>query len=156
MVFLAISKRDVIRASPASSLWAGFGARGETGVLVLTGHPATTPALVDAVRARAARGGARFFVLVPNPAHLSLGDGEGSLQDNEKILESALPTMRERAGTTVEGGVAVNSNAYDIVEAMEGDAFGEVIIEAPPSHPSHLSHWLHTDLPSRITDLGYR
>lgn len=153
VIFLAVSKRDVIRAKALSPSWAGFAARGETGVLVVTGHATTTQALLDAVRARAAQGKARFFVLVPNPAHLSLHDGAGSADDNEEILKGALPKMQEQVGTTVEGGVAVNSNAYDdIVAAMEGDAFGEVIIETPPSH---LSHWLHTDLPSRVTDLGF-
>jgi uncharacterized membrane-anchored protein len=138
VIFLAVSKRDVISGRALSPSWAGSAAKGETGVLVLTGHPATTPALVDAVRARAARGKARFFVLVPH---------------NGEILKDALPQMQEQVGTTVEGGVAANSNAYDdIVAAMEGDAFGEVIIETPPGH---LSHWLHTDLPSRISDLGY-
>lgn len=153
VVFLAVSKRDVIRAKALSPSWAGSAARGETGVLVVTGHATTTQALLDAVRARAAQGKARFFVLVPNPAHLSLHDGAGSADDNEEILKGALPKMQEHVGTTVEGGVATNSNAYDdIVAAMEGDAFGEVIIETPPSH---LSHWLHTDLPSRVTDLGF-
>jgi uncharacterized membrane-anchored protein len=153
VVFLAISRRDVIKAQALSPSWASSADRGETGVLVVTGHAATTPALVNAVRARAAQGKARFFVLVPNPIHLSLHDGEGSREDNEAILKAALPKIREQAGTTVEGGVAINSNAYDdIVTAMEGDAFGEVIIETPPSH---LSHWFHTDLPSRVSDLGY-
>ncbi len=155
VIFLAISKRDVIKAGTLGPAWAGSAARGETGVLVLTGHPATTPALIDTVRARAARGKVRFFVLVPNPAHLSLGDGEVSAQDNEEILNGLLPQVQEQVGTTVEGGVAANSNAYDdIVEAIEGDSFGEVIIETPPGHLSHLSHWLHTDLPSRVSDLG--
>ena len=153
VVFLAISKRDVIKAKALSPSWAGSAVDGETGVLVVTGHPSTTPALVDAVRARAAQGAARFFVLVPNPAHLSLHDGAGAAEDNEEILMGTLPQVEEQVGTTVEGGVATNSNAYDdIVAAMEGDAFGEVIIETPPSQ---LSHWLHTDLPSRVSDLGY-
>jgi uncharacterized membrane-anchored protein len=153
VIFLAVSKRDVIKAKALSPSWAGPAAREETGVLVVTGHATTTQALLDAVRARAAQGKARFFVLVPNPAHLSLHDGAGSVNDNEEILKGALPKMQEQVGTTVEGGVAVNSNAYDdIVAAMEGDAFGEVIIETPPSH---LSHWLHTDLLSRVSDLGY-
>jgi uncharacterized membrane-anchored protein len=153
VIFLAVSKRDVIKGKVLSPSWAGSVARGETGVLVVSGHAATTPALVDAVRARAARSKARFFVLVPNPDHLSLGDGAGAAGDNEEILKDTLPQTQEQVGTTVEGGVATNSNVFDdIVAAMEGDEFGEVIIETPPSH---LSHWLHTDLPSRISDLGY-
>jgi uncharacterized membrane-anchored protein len=153
VVFLAISKRDVIKTWALSPSWAGLPPDGQTGVLVVTGHPTTTPALVDAVRARAARSKALFFVLVPNPAHFSLHDGAGSVDDNDEILKGALPQMQEQVGTTVEGGVATNSNAYDdIVAAMESDAFAEVIIETPPSH---LSHWLHTDLPSRVSDLGY-
>src|SRR5436190_3071534 len=133
VVFLAISKRDVIKSWALSPSWAGSPPDGQTGVLVITGHPTTTQALVDALRARAALGKARFFVL---------GSSEG-----------ALPQMQEQVGTTVEGGVAPNSDAYgEIVAAMESDAFEEVIIETPPSH---LSHWLHTDLPGRVSDLGY-
>lgn len=153
VVFLAISKRDVIKTWALSPSWGGSPPDGQTGVLVVTGHPTTTPALIDAVRARAAQGKALFFVLVPHPAHLSLHDGAGSVDDNDEILKGALPQMQEQVGTTVEGGVAPNSNAYDdIVGAMESDAFEEVIIETPPSH---LSHWLHTDLPSRVAELGY-
>jgi uncharacterized membrane-anchored protein len=153
VIFLAISKRDVIKAGAPIPTWAGSAARRETGVLVVTGHAETTAALADAVRARAAQGKARFFVLVPKPEHLSLHDGSGSRDDNEAILRRALPNLQEQAGTTVEGGVAANANAYDDIEAaMEGGAFDEVIIETPPSH---LAHWLHTDLPSRVKELGY-
>jgi hypothetical protein len=53
----------------------------------------------------------------------------------------------------VAGRVANSPNAYDdIVEELEARPYGEIILETPPSH---ISHWLHVDLPHRISELGY-
>ena len=41
-------------------------------VLVVAHKTAATPALLDAIRERAARGPARFHLLVPNPHHPDL------------------------------------------------------------------------------------
>ena len=38
-------------------------------VLVVAARTAATPALIEAVRERAARGPAKFTLLVPNPTH---------------------------------------------------------------------------------------
>ena len=39
------------------------------------------------------------------------------------------------------------------IEGFSGEAKdSEIIIETPPSH---LSHWLHVDLPHRVSELGY-
>ena len=42
---------------------------GEARVLVVANKTAATPALIEAVRERAARGPAKFTLLVPNAAH---------------------------------------------------------------------------------------
>jgi hypothetical protein len=95
-----------------------------------------TPSLLDAVRQRAAHGAARFVVLVPNPGHVG----------------RALPRLRGLGGAEVSGRVANSPNAYDdIVEELETNAYSEIIVETPPSH---VSHWLHVDLPQRVSGLG--
>ena len=69
------------------------------------------------------------------------------------MLERALPLLKEKSGAEVEGRVANSPNAYDdIVAALESGEYGEIILETPPSH---LSHWLHVDLPQRLAHLGY-
>jgi len=43
--------------------------------------------------------------------------------------------------------------AYDdIVDELSSGDYDEIILETPPSH---VSHWLHVDLPQRIAQLGY-
>jgi hypothetical protein len=49
--------------------------------------------------------------------------------------------------------VAESPNAYDdIVEELNRASYDEIILE---TFPSHVSHWLHVDLPERVAALGY-
>ncbi len=49
--------------------------------------------------------------------------------------------------------MAVSPNAYDdIVEELNRGNYSEIILE---TFPSHVSHWLHVDLPERVAALGY-
>lgn len=147
VIFLAISKRDVIRNGPVAAVPTG----GEPGVLVVLNRVAATDSLLAAVRERAAAGATRFHLLVPSPEHLGFQPGPG--RDREKVLADVLPEVSEAAGTEVSGRVAESSDAYDdIVEELQGGGYREVILEAPPSH---LSHRLHVDLPQRVAELGY-
>jgi uncharacterized membrane-anchored protein len=157
VVYLAISKRDVITASPAE---AGLTPRpqgqaedGEPGVLVVTNKTDATPAVLTAVRERAAAGPARFFVLVPDPEHLPFDRVAGDTGDSDEALAQALPRFGETTGTEVEGRVANSPNAYDdIVEELGRGNYREIILETVPGH---VSHWLHVDLPDRVAGLGY-
>ena len=77
---------------------------------------------------------------------------EGDVKDGELTLAYTLPTLEEAAGSEIEGRVAASPNAYDdIVEELEGSPYDEIILETPPSH---VSHWLHVDLPERVKHLG--
>jgi uncharacterized membrane-anchored protein len=146
VIFLAITKRDVIRNGPAAAPTGG-----EPGVLVVLNRVAATDSLLAAVRERAAAGATGFHLLVPNPEHLGLDRGPG--RDGEAMLAEVLPQVREAAGMEVSGRLAESSNAYDdIVEELQGGGYREVILETPASH---LSHWLHLDLPQRVAALGY-
>ena len=147
VVFLAVTRRDVIRVGPvAAPLGTG------PAVLVVLNKVAPTDPLLAAVRERVAAGAARFHVLVPNPHNLGLDHGDPVPTDGEGLLAGALPPLREAAGAEVSGRVATSPNAYDdIVEELDAGAYTEIILETPPTH---LSHWLHVDLPQRVAQLG--
>jgi uncharacterized membrane-anchored protein len=160
VVYLTITKRDLITVSSAEAQL-GDGVPGEDGqaedgeprVLVVTNKTDATPAVIEAVRERALAGPARFFVLVPNPGHLAFDRSSTDTSLGEKVLARALPLLEEPAGNEVEGRVAVSPNAYDdIVEELKRGDYREIILE---TLPSHVSHWLHVDLPERVAGLGY-
>lgn len=147
VVFLAVSKRDVIRTGPVAAP-PGTG----PAVLVVLNKVAPTVALIEAVRRRAAASPAAFNVLVPNPDNLGFDHGAPDLADGEDFLAHALPPLRQAVGGEVSGRVARSPNAYDdIVEELDTGAYTEIILETPPAH---LSHWLHVDLPHRVAELG--
>jgi uncharacterized membrane-anchored protein len=159
VVYLTISKRDLIAVSSAEAKLdgalapGGQTAIGEPGILVVTNKTEATPALVAAMRERAAAGPARFFLLVPNPDHLPFDRVGTDTSEGERVLERALPRLKQQSGAEVEGRVANSPNAYDdIVAALDGGEYREIILE---TLPSHVSHWLHVDLPERVAHLGY-
>jgi uncharacterized membrane-anchored protein len=159
VVYLTISKRDLIAVSASEAQLddvagpSALSGTGEPKVLVVTNKAEATPALVEAMRDRAAAGPARFFLLVPNPDHLPFDRVSADTSDGQKALEHSLPRLREESGAKVEGRVANSPNAYDdIVEALNGGDYREIILE---TLPSHVSHWLHVDLPERVAGLGY-
>ena len=147
VVFLALTKRDVIRTGPVAAP-PGAG----PAVLVVLDKAVPTTALLDAVRRRAAVGPTAFSVLVPNPADIGFDDTHGDLAEGEDLLSRALPPLREAAGGEVSGRVAANPNAYDdIVAELDAGQYTEIILETPPAH---LSHWLNVDLLERVSRLG--
>jgi hypothetical protein len=126
---------------------------GEPSILVVSNKTAATPALVQAVRERASAGPARFFMLIPNPAHLPFDRINNETQVAEAELATALPFLEEPAGGEIDGRVASSPNAYDdIVEELKARDYNEIILETPPHH---VSHWLHLDLRDRVAQLGY-
>jgi uncharacterized membrane-anchored protein len=122
-------------------------------VLVVTNKTAATPALVEAVRERSLAGPARFFMLVPNPDHWAFDRNSQDTRLGEQALAQALPLLEGPAGAEIEGRVATSPNAYDdIVDELNMRDYDEIILE---TLPSHVSHWLHVDLPNRVAHLGY-
>lgn len=152
VVYLAVSKRDVIRSGPLPDA-AAASAGGAPAVLVVLNKVEATGPLLEAVRERAAKGAARFFVLVPNPEHVAFDRVAADTSKGEALVARALPQLQSAAGGEITATVANSPNAYDdIVDALEARTYAEIIIETPPSH---ISHWLHVDLPHRISELGY-
>ena len=152
VVYLAISKRDVIRSGSLPDA-AAASAAGEPAVLVVLNKVDATAPLLEAVRERAAKGATRFFVLVPNPEHVAFDRVDADTGEGEALLARALTQLQSAAGGEISATVANSPNAYDdIVDALEARPYAEIIIETPPSH---ISHWLHVDLPHRISELGY-
>jgi uncharacterized membrane-anchored protein len=150
VVYLAATKVDVIpsvgRRSKARA------PHDLPRILVVANKTDATSSLLDAVRERAAAGPASFFMLVPNPDHLAFDRSTPDHPHGDQILAGTLPALEGPAGGEVNGRVANSPNAYDdIVEELEGSDYDEIILETPPSH---VSHWLHVDLPERIKHLG--
>ena len=124
-------------------------------MLVVANRTAATPALLEAIRVRAAQGAASFHLLVPNPAeHAEITDAERHRhhEDGEHVLELALPLFEQAAGRPTEGSVSVRHDPFDAIEETihDGD-FHEIIIS---TLPQHVSRWLHANLPHRVEHLG--
>ena len=77
-----------------------------TRVLVVAHKTAATQPLLDAVRARAARGPSSFTLLVPNAAHglHRVVDAEDQGADEARsVIAQAVPLLSDAAGAPVEG-----------------------------------------------------
>jgi hypothetical protein len=123
-------------------------------VLVVAHRTAATPALIEAVRERAARGPATFTLLVPNPAHglHRLVDPEDQeVNEAQTVLDLALPLLEEAVGGHVEGMIGDAEPLNAIQDAVNLNGFNEIIIS---TLPKRVSKWLHIDLPSKANGLG--
>jgi hypothetical protein len=126
----------------------------ETRVLVVANRTAATPALIDAVRERAAKSPARFTLLVPNPAkglHRVVDPEDQSRDEAEQTLELAVPLLEQAAGSPVEGMVGDAEPLAAIQDAINIHGFDEIIIS---TLPTRVSKWLKLDLPSKAAGLG--
>ena len=123
-------------------------------VLVVAHKTAATPALLQAVRERAAKGRTAFTLLVPNAAHglhaLVDAEDQGS-SEAEQVLELALPLLEEAAGAPVAGMIGDPSPMNAIADAINLHGFDEVILS---TLPARASKWLKLDLPSKVSGLG--
>jgi hypothetical protein len=126
-----------------------------TRVLVVANKTAATPALLDAVRERAARGACTFTLLVPNPAHglhQVVDPEDQSESEAEAVIELALPLIEEAAGgAPVESMIGVPFPLDAIQDAVNLHGFDEIIIS---TLPTRVSKWLHLDLPRKVAALG--
>ena len=125
-----------------------------TRVLVVAHRTAATPALLDAVRERAARGPCAFTLLVPNIAHglHRIVDAEDQSEDAAQgVLALALPLLEQAAGDHVEGMVGDPEPLNAVQDAVNLQGFDEIIVS---TLPVRVSRWLRLDLPSKLGGLG--
>jgi hypothetical protein len=123
-------------------------------VLVVAHRTAATPALLEAVRKRAAQGPSAFTLLVPNSAHglHRVTDPEDQTADEaQSVLELALPLLEDAAGAHVEGIVGDPNPLNAVQDAVNLRGFDEIIIS---TLPAHVSRWLKLDLPHKLEGLG--
>lgn len=120
-----------------------------TRVLVVANRTAATPKLLNAVRERAERGSATFYLVVPaTPRGLHrIVDPEVSGRDEAEVnLLLALPLLSEAAGSDVHGHVGDADPLAAISDAVHASGYDEIIIS---TLPWRLSRWMHLDLPSK-------
>lgn len=126
----------------------------ETRVLVVANKTAATPALIEAVRERAARGPCRFTLLVPNPVHglHRVVDPEDQAHgEAEATIALAVPLLEEAAGGPVESMVGDSEPLAAIQDAINIHGFDEIILS---TLPTRVSRWIRMDLPSKARGLG--
>ena len=123
-------------------------------VLVVANKTAATPALIEAVRERAARGPATFTLLVPNTAHglhrLVDPEDQGDTEA-QTTIELAVPLLEKAAGGPVESMIGDPEPLAAIQDAINIHGFDELIIS---TLPQRVSKWLKLDLPSKVAGLG--
>jgi uncharacterized membrane-anchored protein len=148
VTYLSITRKDATEAAAPIE-------QPSANVLVVAHRTAATPALLDAIRARAAEGPAGFHLLVPNPAdHAEVTETERDKAhtEGEHVLALALPLIDQAAGEHATGSVSIRHDPMDAIEETlhDGD-FHEIILS---TLPRSVSRWLHIDLPSRVEHLG--
>jgi len=127
---------------------------GPARVLVVAHKTAATPALLEAVRERAARGDAEFTLLVPN----AMGSLDRVMDPEDQadteahaVIDLAVPLLEEAAGSRVLGIVGDPAPLTAIQDAINQDGYDEIIIS---TLGARMSKWLKLDLPSKASGLG--
>jgi hypothetical protein len=123
-------------------------------VLVVAHQTAATPGLLDAVRERAARGPARFHLVVPQQAHgmhKVVDPEDAGVDEAQRVLEVALPKLSEAAGQEVTGSVGDAEPLSAIQDAVNLGDYDEIIVS---TLPLGISRWLKLDLISKARGLG--
>lgn len=123
-------------------------------VLVVAHKTAATPALIEAVRSRAAQGPCTFTLLVPkamSTMHRMVDPQDVSDEDAREVLDLALPLLSEAAGGDVRGVIGDADPMAAVQDAVNADGYDEVIVS---TLSTRVSRWLHLDLPHKVAGLG--
>jgi hypothetical protein len=123
-------------------------------VLVVAHQTAATDPLLEAVRERAQRGPARFYLIVPRRPHGldKLADPEEhGAEEARRVLADALPKLSAAAGQEVKGDMGDAEPLLAIQDAVNLGNYDEIIIS---TLPLGISRWLKLDLISKARGLG--
>jgi hypothetical protein len=113
--------------------------------LIIANRTAATPALVAEVHRRAAQGPSRFTLLVPRAYW------DADTEESGVTLDLALPLLEEAAGDRVDGLIGDVDPVQAVTAALAQGNYDELILS---TLPSHVSRWLHMDLPTRLQRFG--
>jgi hypothetical protein len=123
-------------------------------VLLVAHRTATTQALADAVRRRAALGPCTFTLLVPRDTHglhrVVDPEDHGWWEGGETIA-LARPLLEEAAGAPVDAMIGSHDPLAAVQDALNLHGFDEVVIS---TLPPRISRWLRLDLPRKVAALG--
>src|SRR5919112_2598178 len=111
-------------------------------VLVVASKTASSDRLMKEIEARAAAGGCRFTLLIPDARNREKAD---------RTLQVVLPLMRQAAATPVKGLVDGPDPFDSVQRAVQEGSFDEIIVS---TLPRRVSQWLRRDLITRVETLG--
>jgi hypothetical protein len=123
-------------------------------ILIVAHRTAATPALIEAVRQRAAEGTCEFMLLVPaspHGLHRTVDPEEQGIDEAYAMLEMAVPLFEEATGRRIDGRVGDHDPLAAVEDALNADHFDEIIVS---TLPKRVSRWLHLDLPHKVAGLG--
>jgi len=123
-------------------------------VLIVANRTSTDPALIDAVRRRAASGPARFHLVVPatpRGLHRVVDPEVAGLDDARERLAVALPVLGAAAGQPICGHIGDANPLAAIEDALHLEGIDEIIVS---TLSPRLSRWLRLDLVSKVRALG--
>jgi hypothetical protein len=117
-------------------------------VLVVANRTAASEELLEAVRGRAEKGPAEFFLVVPaTPKGASwMTDMNAGTEAAEESLQAAMARWRD-VGLECMGRVGDPDPLAATSDAVNDGDFDEVIVS---TLPKTLSKWLHLDLPHKV------
>lgn len=122
-------------------------AENKASVLVVANRTAGSDELLDALRERAARGPARFHLVVPATARgvSWIADMNAGADAAEHDLEGALERLRQ-AGLDADGAIGDPDPVAAVQDAANDASYDEVIVS---TLHKHVSRWLKLDLPRK-------
>ena len=123
-------------------------------VLVVAHQTAATEGLLAAVRERAQRGPAQFYLVVPrmpHGMHKVVNPEDSGEDDAQQVLREAPPRLSKAAGSEVTGELGDAEPLMAIQDAINLGHFDEIIIS---TLPRRVSRWLKLDLVSKTKGLG--
>jgi hypothetical protein len=118
-------------------------------VLVVANRTAGSPELLEALKARAEKGPAKFHLLVPATPHGAawMADMHSGGGEAEAHVKAAVDRLRD-AGLEVDDGKVGDPDPVAAVEdAVNFRKFDEIVVS---TLAKHVSKWLKLDLPHRV------